>query len=234
MDRREAIRRAALLVGGTLTASTLFALTEGCNTHSNHAAGLEASGAAKAASSGSAGPAFLTPDQQTLVNEFAETILPATSTPGAKEAGVGDFINVMLRDCYSKADQTQLLDGIASFQQECKTRTGKSFADLASNDRAKFMTGIESQIYKKPVNDKPTISDDHNVNTKKNTPQDEKKQEKTKNEPYHYYKVLKELTLIGYFQSEIGCTKALSYVKVPGMYQGSVKLKPGQKAWAQG
>jgi hypothetical protein len=44
--------------------------------------------------------------------------------------------------------------------------------------------------------------------------------------------LLRELTMLGYFTSEIGATQALAYDAVPGGYRGCVDLKPGQKAWA--
>lgn len=43
---------------------------------------------------------------------------------------------------------------------------------------------------------------------------------------------IKELTVTGYFTSEIGATKALEYLPIPGRFEGCVPLKPGQKAWA--
>lgn len=52
--------------------------------------------------------------------------------------------------------------------------------------------------------------------------------------PDHYegYKIIKVLTLLGYFTSEAGMTEALDYVEVSGKYEGCIDLKPGQKAWA--
>ena len=50
--------------------------------------------------------------------------------------------------------------------------------------------------------------------------------------PNHYFRMIKELTLLGYFTSEIGATKALRYVAVPGRYDGSVPYKKGDRAWA--
>jgi hypothetical protein len=47
-----------------------------------------------------------------------------------------------------------------------------------------------------------------------------------------FFKLVKELTLLGYFTSEPGATLALDYVPVPGRYDGCIDLKPGQKAWA--
>lgn len=43
---------------------------------------------------------------------------------------------------------------------------------------------------------------------------------------------LRELTIAGYFTSEIGATKALAYLPIPGRFEGDVPLAPGQKTWA--
>lgn len=47
-----------------------------------------------------------------------------------------------------------------------------------------------------------------------------------------FFLLLKQLTVAGYFTSEIGATKALAYLPVPGKFQGETTLRPGQKAWA--
>jgi hypothetical protein len=54
---------------------------------------------------------------------------------------------------------------------------------------------------------------------------------KLKSDPEHYFSLMKELTIIGYFSFEIGCTKALRYVEAPGAYQGEVPYKKGDKVW---
>jgi hypothetical protein len=47
-----------------------------------------------------------------------------------------------------------------------------------------------------------------------------------------FFSKLKQLTVTGYFTSEIGATQALAYLPIPGRFQGSVSLEPGQKTWA--
>jgi hypothetical protein len=47
-----------------------------------------------------------------------------------------------------------------------------------------------------------------------------------------FFRQLRELTIAGYFTSEIGATKALEYLPIPGRFEGDVAMKPGQKAWA--
>ena len=51
-------------------------------------------------------------------------------------------------------------------------------------------------------------------------------------EPPHYFRMMKELTLLGFFTSEIGSTKALRYVETPGSFDGDVPYKKGDRAWA--
>jgi hypothetical protein len=55
---------------------------------------------------------------------------------------------------------------------------------------------------------------------------------KKERDPNHYFAMLKQLTLLGYFTSEIGATQALRYVAVPGKYEGCVPYKKGDRAWA--
>jgi hypothetical protein len=55
---------------------------------------------------------------------------------------------------------------------------------------------------------------------------------KTAEQPTHYFTMIKQLTLWGYFSSEIGATQALRYVAIPGKYEGCVPYKKGDKAWA--
>lgn len=47
-----------------------------------------------------------------------------------------------------------------------------------------------------------------------------------------YYRMIKQLTVWGYFSSEVGVKQALRFAPIPGRYDGSVKIQPGTKAWA--
>ena len=56
--------------------------------------------------------------------------------------------------------------------------------------------------------------------------------EKTVKDNKAFFKLMRELSITGYFTSEIGATQALAYLPIPGQFLGDVPLKPGQKAWA--
>ena len=80
MNRREALSRVALIMGGTVIGANLF--LEGCAPADKKTSLTE-----------------FTPDDIAYLDEISETIIPATSTPGAKAAKVGAFMTVMVRDC---------------------------------------------------------------------------------------------------------------------------------------
>jgi hypothetical protein len=47
----------------------------------------------------------------------------------------------------------------------------------------------------------------------------------------YFFKTIKDLTITGYFSSEIGATQALRYEEIPGRYDGDLPYKKGDKAW---
>ena len=187
MNRREAIGRVALIMGGTMIGAEY--LLSGCKPKAAKVEDL-----------------FNT-DHVAFMDEVAETILPTTSTPGAKAAKVGDFMAVMVRDCYEPADQDIFLKGLDKIDDAANKKFSKKFMDLDASQRTALLTDLdkEQQEYSKTKKPKDTN---------------------------HYFRMVKELTLLGYFTSEVGCTKALRYVPVPGRYDGCIPYKKGDKAWA--
>ena len=187
MNRRDAIGRVALIMGGTLIGSEF--LLSGCKSKTPTIQDL------------------FDADHVAFLNEVADTILPETKTPGAKAAKVGDFMAVMVRDCYETPDQEVFLKGIGQIDDAANKKFSKKFMDLDATQKTALLTDLdkEQQAYSK---------------TKK--PKD----------PNHYFRMMKELTLLGYFTSEIGCKQALRYVEVPGRFDGCIPYKKGDKAWA--
>jgi hypothetical protein len=143
-----------------------------------------------------------------LLDEVAETILPTTAgSPGAKAAKVGDFMTVIVRDNYEEKDQKIFMAGIKKLDEASKAKNSKSFMESTAEQRHALLVDLdkEQKAYQK---------------------------DKKKEDPTHYFRMMKELTLWGYFTSEIGATKALRYVAVPGKYEGCIPYKKGDKAWA--
>ena len=189
MNRREAISSVAILLGGTLLGAEAF--MSGCKTtDKNAASGIN-----------------LSKEDIAFLNEVGETILPATATPGAKEAKVGEFMAVYVKDCYEEKDQTIFVEGLKKLDDASKKKSGKTFMDSTPTQRHDLLVDLDKEMkdYQK---------------SKKET------------DPNHYFRMVKELTLLGFFTSEVGATKALRYVAVPGKYEGCIPYKKGDKAWA--
>ncbi len=188
MDRREAISRVALLLGGTVLGAEFF-LETGCKSTPEKVSEL-----------------FST-EQVSFLDEVGDTILPTTSTPGAKAAGVGRFMATMVKDCYKPDDQKVFTKGLSQLDDASQKKNGKKFMESTQQQRTAVLIDLdnEQKAYQK---------------TKK------------KEDPNHYFRMMKELTLLGYFTSEVGATKALRYLPVPGKYDGNVPYKKGEKAWA--
>ncbi len=111
IDRREALRKTAMMMGAAISASAFAGLMQGCKTTPEL----------------TYVPQFFSEDQGRIVMEVAEIIIPKTDTPGAKDVGVPGFIDTMLKDCYKKEDQDRFLAGLTAFDEEAKTAYGDSF-----------------------------------------------------------------------------------------------------------
>ena len=186
MNRREAVQHIALLLGGSLVGANAF-LT-GCKTSTGKEAAFSANDIA-------------------YLDEIADTILPATGTPGAKAAKVGQFMTVMINDCYEESEQKTFREGMEKINSLSDQAYSKSFMETTPEQRLQLLVKLDNE-------------------------QKEYTKNKKEKDPAHYFRMMKELTLLGYFTSEIGTTQARRYVAVPGKYESCIPYKKGDKAWA--
>jgi len=193
MHRREALKNVAFLLGGAISASTMGVLFESFTLPENEKNFVS----------------FSVQDQK-IFAEFADIIVPTTkSSAGAKAAGLGKFIPMMMQDCYPKEMQTSFARGFKQLQDKSMQDYKKNYVSLTVPERTKLMVDLRLM----------------------SIAQKETKSEENKDLVY-FFVTARDLTLLGYYSSEIGCTKAREYVLVPGRFDGNTKLKPGQKSWA--
>jgi len=168
---------------------------------------------------------LFTEDHVAFMNEVADTILPTTSSPGAKAANVGQFMAVMVQDCYTPKDQKTFVDGLGKLNDASNKKFNAKFIDLNPQQRTDLLVALDKEQKDYTANRNKQMEADR-LNHK-NDPK-----YKAPETPNHYFRMIKELTLLGYFTSEIGATKALRYIAVPGRFDGCVPYKKGDKAWA--
>ena len=208
MNRRDALSRVALIMGGAVIGAEF--LLSGC----------------KPAGASNVDDLFKA-DNLAFLDEVADTILPDTkASPGAKAAKVGQFMAVMIRDCYTLADQKTFVAGIGKLNDAAKKQSGSNFIDLPNDKRVALLVSLDKeqqeyykQLYKKIEADMAKHKDNPNY--------------EEPDQPNHYFRMMKELTLFGYFTSEVGATKALRYIETPGHFDGCVPYKKGDKAWSE-
>ena len=139
-----------------------------------------------------------------LLDEVAETILPhSEDSPGAREAMVGEFMKTIVNDCYTVEEQEIFQEGIENLQKRSKEVFGDEFMELDNPDRVKLLSALDLEA-----------------------------KQSSGEEPVHYFTMIKQLTIWGYFTSEPGATKALRYNPIPGKYLGCEEYNKGEKAWA--
>ena len=186
IDRREAIRRVSLLLGGTLSLPAITGILAGCT-------GERESGA-------SWKPRALSAKQGEMVATIAEQIIPRTDTPGARDAGVHRFVDEMMADYYPAGERARFLAGLADLDERARRGCGNDFLACAASEQASLLAVLDREAVGRAA---------------------------SRTEP-HWFRTMKELTLLGYYTSEAGLTKELGWVQVPGRYDGCVPLDAGR------
>lgn len=180
MNRRQLIKNITILTGAAFLGADLFLV--GCKSDREN---------------------IFSVTDIAFLDEVAETIIPKTKTPGAKEAETGKFIALYVTDCYSDSDQKIVHDGLVQLNECATTQYGNSFMDITKEQKKELLTNIDTEA---------------------------KKHDQQKG--MHYFTMVKQLTLLGFFTSEVGATQVLRYNPVPGKYEGCIPYKKGETSWA--
>lgn len=137
-----------------------------------------------------------------LMDEIGETILPHSDrSPGAKAAAVGIFMVTIVQDCYGAQEAADFTAGLKEINKAAKKNYSTDFTRLNDDQKAAVLTAF----------DKAARASEEGAP--------------------HFYNMIKQLVIWGYFSSEIGHTQALRYDPVPGGYNGDVVYHAGDRAW---
>lgn len=259
IDRRSALRRLSLALGGIATVPLTSGLLAGCRTPAD-------------ADLASYTYQTLSEGQQRTLAALVDQILPATDTPGAAEAGAPQFIDRMLTEWYAPEER----DGFLAELDAIDRRAGGSFVDLSDEERATLVATLDAEAFadqpgavgsEARPDDEPVDGDVASA-AQEGTSQAQDEQENevagmqgdlgeamddreeadddesaelvtgegtaTTGAPEAppFFRQLKELTLAGYYTSEVGATEELQWVASPGRYDADVPLSEVGRAWA--
>jgi hypothetical protein len=217
ITRREAILRVTVLLGGaTLVGGT--ALLTGCREENTDVP--------------------FTPEEIAFLDEVAETILPETKTPGAKAVKTGAFMALIVTDSYNKRDRKIFRQGMRKLDKATRKAHDVPFMEATVQQRLNVLEVLdrEQKIQGDALKlDKRKRAEAFLTDQRREAAPDADvgaASALTSDPPAHYFRMMKELALLGYFTSEIGCTQALRYVETPGRFDPCVPYTPGEKAWA--
>jgi len=189
MNRRKAIARILLITGGSVAAYSGYKLWDW-----NKSPDIK----------------YLE-QRKDLIAALAETIIPATDSPGAKEAGVNNYIITMIKDCTEIKSQNKFIDGLKELERYCSSSFSKTYQQCSLQQQHQTLKHFEERgrAYSGIVG-------------------------KVENKFFgkSFFETLKNYTAEGYCTSEAGATKGLSYLYIPGKYIGCMPLQQGQKSWA--
>jgi hypothetical protein len=146
-----------------------------------------------------------------LITEMAETIIPATSTPGAKAANVTPFIIAMIEECTPPKQQIRFIEGLDEVNRYARKNFHHPFVSCTSAEKQQIVDHFEKR-------DRPYKAIAGKIS--KRLVGDS------------FFTIMKAYTVNGYCNSMLGSTRGMAYDHVPGKYEGCTTLTQGQRCWA--
>ncbi len=141
----------------------------------------------------------LTPQQTETVATIAELIIPKTDTPGARDAGVPAFIDVMLADWGDEEHRQTFTAGLGNVDERSRALFVKDFIACSPEQQTQILTDLDAELARLR---------DTKADTSKN-----------------FFQAMKWLTLTGYYTSEVGATTEQHFRVVPGRYEPCYPLE---------
>jgi hypothetical protein len=149
-------------------------------------------------------------DHTELIAELVDVIIPASKSPGAKESLVHDYVINYMKECASRKEYKNFLNGLNDLQEESVISFNSAFENCSKSQKKQLLENLEASSTYSGLLMK--------INNKLRG--------------RSFFNILKTLTIEGYCTSSNGATKHLAYVPVPGRYNAVTKLNVNQKAWA--
>lgn len=233
ITRREALGRIGLLVGSALSAPTVSAILAGCRAERAPGYVFRA----------------LDRDAQALTGTLVDLIIPDTDTRGARAAGVPEFIDKLLADWMDDGERDRFLAGLAEVDTRAQAAHGARFVDLDPEQQAALAAELDREAYAEPPSPEADADEaaaeraqsgtdamaeaaEQSVGQPDTTDAEGAPAEAPTEEPPPFFLTLKELTIAGYYTSEIGATEELRWDPAPGRIDLDVPFSEIGRTWA--
>lgn len=195
MNRRDLLKRSACVLGGVASATLTRAVLAGVDGRTNIEHPL------------------LNASQRSAVAAIADLIIPQTDTPGANEAGVPHFIELMVSDWYTATEKNIFFSGLKALDQFCLENDKKDFVSCSAEQQTAALQQAEQDSSSYKGEQARLMSNAVDENTP-------------------FFTKIKELTVLGYYTSEVGAKQELSYNPMPMKYDGDFDFAEVGRQWS--
>jgi hypothetical protein len=158
------------------------------------------------------GPGFLTPSEHELVGDLAEQIIPQTDTPGAREAGVADYVNMLLEHFSDDTTREEVRNQLGELQDWIVDHGANNLSELGEAQTAGLMMALDQQAFPTPGAAPAGLKGLPGGQTP-------------------LLRRIKPWTVAGYYTSQEGATRELHQSPM-GSYDGDIPLSEVGKTWA--
>ena len=154
------------------------------------------------------------PDKRTLVSAMCETLIPKTDTPGAVDANVPKFLELLYDQWMAEPEKALFDKGIADADQRAQAMHGAAFAKCDAGAQKAVLELIEEE-----QGDHPwfAFGGESVTDTRTDIP---------------FMALFKEITVTGFFMSEVGAQEVLRYDPMSGVFDGDTSLTYDESSWA--
>ena|SRR5271165_6752747 len=147
----------------------------------------------------------LNPHQNATVTTISEIIIPQTDTPGAKAARVNEFIDLILTEWYDEDEKSIFLTGLIELDASTRALAGKDFVDCGEKQQVEMLRVLDDEVAE-------ARSDVRRGSGRRRPPE------------RNFFFMIKQLTLIGYYTSQIGFEQELHGEIIPARHASCVPL----------
>lgn len=223
MTRRAALLRAAYVLGGAISASTVAGVLAGCDAGGGTAGGTAtAPGASR----------VLSAEQNEMILTIGEYLIPATDTPGARAARVDQYIDAMLADYYPEDQRDSFLAGLDRVDDYARRRYGARFVDLGEEQQVELAAALHDAAFPAPAREQDPSAPGEGEESSPAVPADPMDQwDPADVGRGSFMRTLKELVVVGYYTSEIGATQELT-LNPMGVWRADIPYSEVGRAWA--
>jgi hypothetical protein len=174
------------------------------------ASGLPAWRSLRASLADSPGLRTLNPHQNATVAAMADLLLPRTESPGALDAGVPEFIDLILTDWFDPPERDRFLAGLTEVDALSRQQFSRDFVALSAAQQSEILRLLGAQL----LRDLQSVAD---------APRGYRG---SPGEPENFYLTFRQLVLTGYFTSQPGATQQLHYQVIPDTHNFCAPLEP--------